>query len=140
VIASSASKPSNGPRAPPPIRARRGARPQPRPRPITRVSAWLSGDWRDVPLYVREDLRAGETFDGPALLAERRRHGWIAPGWTATVEPDGHGVAVPHALRHGCGTRDANATPDPLRLEIFNGLFMHVAEQMGVVLRRPRAR
>jgi 5-oxoprolinase (ATP-hydrolysing) len=103
--------------------------------PITRVSAWLSGDWRDVPLYVREDLRAGETFDGPALLAERGATGWIAPGWTATVEPDGT-VLLCRTAGTAAATRDANATPDPLRLEIFNGLFMHVAEQMGVVLRQ----
>jgi 5-oxoprolinase (ATP-hydrolysing) len=100
-----------------------------------RVTAWLDGDWREVPLYAREDLRAGGAFDGPALLAERGSTGWIPPGWTATVEPGG-AVLLRRGASTGATSSDAAAGPDPLRLEIFNGLFMHVAEQMGVVLRQ----
>ena len=106
------------------------------PRPaVSTARAWVDDDWRDIPLYVREDLRAGERISGPALLSESGATGWIAAGWIATVEPDGVLLARRVAQATAAARWD-NATPDPLRLEIFNGLFMHVAEQMGVVLRQ----
>ena len=99
------------------------------------VDAWLDTGWRSVPLYVRAELRPGQAFAGPALLAEHGATGWIAAGWTASVEPDGAVLVRRHAPAVVATTAVAEG-PDPLRLEIFNGLYMHVAEQMGVVLRQ----
>jgi 5-oxoprolinase (ATP-hydrolysing) len=99
------------------------------------VPVWADGGWRDVPLFARNELRVGDTLAGPALVSEHGSTGWIAAGWRATVAPDE--VLLVHRSGSTGGTtcRDDTA-PDPVRLEIFNGLFMHVAEQMGVVLRR----
>ena len=99
------------------------------------VPAWVDGAWRDVPLFARGELRAGDTIAGPALVSERGSTGWIAPGWSAAVEPDGV-LLVQRSGGTGGAARREGTAPDPLRLEIFNGLFMHVAEQMGVVLRQ----
>jgi 5-oxoprolinase (ATP-hydrolysing) len=99
------------------------------------VKAWVGGAWRDVPLLSREHLPEGSSLDGPALLAEQGATVWIAPGWTAHSRGDGRLLLT----RERAETRGAcdDATPaDPMRLEVFNGLYMHVAEQMGVVLRQ----
>jgi 5-oxoprolinase (ATP-hydrolysing) len=103
--------------------------------PPPTVPAWIDGVWHEVPLHARDQLRAGECICGPALLSERGATGWVAPGWTATQGADG--VLRARRLATASATvRAADIAPDPLRLEIFNGLFMHVAEQMGVVLRQ----
>jgi 5-oxoprolinase (ATP-hydrolysing) len=101
-------------------------------RSVTRL--WLDGAWHEAELRTRADCTAGEALPGPALLAERGATVWVAPGWTARVDASGR-------LRlHRASTRrpadDADAAPDPMRLEVMNGLYMHVAEQMGVVLRQ----
>ena len=100
-----------------------------------RVPAWSEGAWREVALRARAALRADEAIDGPALLIEHGATVWIEPGWQAS--PAAGGLLLVHRAGDtpAAGTVAA-ATPDPLRLEIFNGLFMHVAEQMGVVLRQ----
>ncbi len=104
-------------------------------RAATTAPVWLDGAWRDVPLYAREELRAGDEFTGPALVSEHGATGWIATGWSAAAETDG-ALLVRRIGRAAMAVRPESTVPDPLRLEIFNGLFMHVAEQMGVVLRQ----
>jgi len=104
-------------------------------RPLALAPAWIEDAWREVPLHARDELRAGERLAGPALVSEHGSTGWIAAGWVATVEPDGV-LLVRRAAQPGSVARHEGTAPDPLRLEIFNGLFMHVAEQMGVVLRQ----
>jgi 5-oxoprolinase (ATP-hydrolysing) len=95
---------------------------------------WLDGTWRTVPLHAREALSAGQSIAGPALLCEPGATAWIAPGWSGTVEPGG--LALRRTVPVERAAEAAAAPADPLRLEVFGGLFMHVAEQMGVVLRQ----
>jgi 5-oxoprolinase (ATP-hydrolysing) len=99
----------------------------------TRV--WIGEAWREVPLHARDELPTSTVITGPALLSERGSTAWIAPGWTATLEPGG--LLRLRRGKHEPGeAAPASSRPDPLRLEVFNGLFMHVAEQMGVVLQQ----
>ena len=103
--------------------------------PHGRTRLWTDGAWRDVPLLAREELRAGQRIAGPALLTESGSTGWIAAGWEGTA--DAAGVLTLRRTAPATGPQPlADVGPDPLRLEVFNGLFMHVAEQMGVVLRQ----
>ncbi|MFJ6521940.1 hydantoinase B/oxoprolinase family protein [Streptomyces filamentosus] len=86
----------------------------------------------DTPLHRREDLRPGDTVDGPAILAEDDATTVVDPGWRATAAPTGHLLlrrVVPRPARTAVGT-DA----DPVLLEVFHNLFMSIAEQMGVRL------
>ncbi len=106
------------------------------PRAAATTRAWIDGAWREVAMHDREALVAGQTVAGPALLSEPGATAWIAAGWEGAVEPSGS-----LALRRVAPGVPATALtaltagpPDPLRLEVFSGLFMHVAEQMGVVL------
>ncbi|MGH7130317.1 MAG: hydantoinase B/oxoprolinase family protein, partial [Planctomycetaceae bacterium] len=116
----------------------------PRSEPDTIAKLWLSGEWRDVPVFRRERLGAEAAIKGPAIVAEANGTTVIDPGWRASVNGRGHlvlehsGDAFEKISGSGRATAGAAATasgkPDPVRLEVFNRLFMHIAEQMGTVL------
>jgi 5-oxoprolinase (ATP-hydrolysing) len=96
------------------------------------VRAFVEGKWAEVPLYQRQDLRPGDTVDGPAIIAEANATTVVDLGWRASVNDLGHllldrVVALPD--RRAVGT-----AADPVMLEIFNNLFMSIAEQMGIRL------
>jgi 5-oxoprolinase (ATP-hydrolysing) len=100
--------------------------------PSAIVPMFAAGAWRDTPLYKREDTRIGDTIHGPAIIAEANATTVVEPGWQAVVTPHDHLVltrveALPE--RRAIGT-----TADPVMLEIFNNLFMSIAEQMGLRL------
>jgi len=98
----------------------------------TTVQAYFDGAWCDTPLYVREDTRAGDVIAGPAIIAEKNATTLVEPGWEATVTPLDHVVLKRVAARK---QRQAIGTAvDPVMLEIFNNLFMSIAEQMGLRL------
>ena len=99
------------------------------------TQAWQSGAWLDVPLHERDDLRPGTIITGPALVIERGATGWIASGWTASAEPGGV-LRLRRTHRVSAASAPDPDRPDPMHLEVFNGLYMHVAEQMGVVLQQ----
>jgi 5-oxoprolinase (ATP-hydrolysing) len=93
---------------------------------------FTGGVWHETPVYAREGLRPGDRIPGPSVIAERNATTVIEPGWAATLTPRDHLVlerAVPLERGHAIGT-----TADPVLLEVFNNLFMAIAEQMGVTL------
>ena len=70
--------------------------------------------------------------DGPALILEAHQTVVVEAGWRAELTAHDHLVltrAVPLPQRKAVGTH-----ADPVMLEIFNNLFMSIAEQMGVTL------
>ena len=88
--------------------------------------------WHAAALVVREDLRAGDVIDGPAIVAERNATTVIEPGWQARLTDRDHLLltrVATRAQRHAAGTQ-----ADPVLLEVFNNLFMNIAEQMGLQL------
>ncbi|MEV6754572.1 hydantoinase B/oxoprolinase family protein [Streptomyces sp. NPDC051214] len=100
-------------------------------RTISTVSLHTGGAWRDVPLHRREELPYGETVDGPAIITEAGSTTVVDDGWQAAVSREGHlvmeRVAVPESSA-------ASTEADPVLLEVFNNLFMSIAEQMGARL------
>jgi 5-oxoprolinase (ATP-hydrolysing) len=87
---------------------------------------------------VRETLRAGAVIDGPAIVAERNATTVVEPGWQATLTAAARwscSACVPRAVQHAVGTE-----ADPVMLEVFNNLFMNIAEQMGCGCRTPPTR
>jgi len=93
------------------------------------VPMFVDGAWVDAPLYRRDALPPGAAVDGPAIVAESTATSVIEPGWRATLSERRDLVlarVVPRPSRRAVGT-DA----DPVMLEIFNNLFMSIAEQMG---------
>ncbi len=88
--------------------------------------------WRDVPLYTRETLGAGAAIQGPAIVTEATGTVVLEPGWSAHVDATGNLILERHAALArppAAGTR-----ADPVLLEVFNNLFMSVADQMGATL------
>ncbi|MDE2606482.1 MAG: hydantoinase B/oxoprolinase family protein [Burkholderiales bacterium] len=105
------------------------------PREVPRretVRMYSGGGWHDAALCVREDLRPGDVIDGPAIIAEKNATTVVEPGWRARITALDHIVldrAVPRAVKFAAGTQ-----VDPVLLEVFNNLFMNIAEQMGLQL------
>jgi 5-oxoprolinase (ATP-hydrolysing) len=101
-------------------------------RPAARVELFVADAWTTVDLYRREGMRPGDAADGPAVIAEANATTVVEPGWQATVNDLDHLLLTrvrARPVRRGAGT-----DVDPVLLEIFNNLFMSVAEQMGVRL------
>jgi 5-oxoprolinase (ATP-hydrolysing) len=101
-------------------------------RPARKVQTYFDGGWQETPLYVREDTRPGDAIVGPAIIAERNATTLVEPGWRAEVTALDHVVLTRVAPRKS-GTAIGTAV-DPVLLEIFNNLFMSIAEQMGMRL------
>jgi 5-oxoprolinase (ATP-hydrolysing) len=88
-------------------------------------------EW-DTPVYERDRLPTDRRIAGPAIIFDRTSTTVVEPGWGATASARGDLVlerieALP--ARVAIGTH-----ADPVQLEIFNNLFMAIAEQMGVAL------
>ncbi len=93
---------------------------------------YTDGRFHDALVFDRADLRPGDAIAGPAVIRERNATTVIEPGWQATLTPRDHMILERvEVLRrvHAIGT-----TADPVLLEVFNNLFMAIAEQMGVTL------
>ena len=117
--------------APPETLAMSGQRDGPAPAFAT-VPMFGGGEWRATNIYRRADIAPGDVIKGPAIVAEDNATTVVEAGWQAEVTAYNHLVlrrveALPE--RRAIGT-----TADPVMLEIFNNLFMSIAEQMGLRL------
>jgi len=100
--------------------------------PERKVRLYSGGGTHDAPVFLREALQPGDRVAGPAIVAEANATTIVEPQWQAQVTRLNHLVltrALPRPRREAIGTR-----ADPVMLEIFNNLFMAIAEQMGVTL------
>ena len=101
-------------------------------RPLATVEAVFAGRRLKTPVFNREALLPGDAIDGPAIVAEATATTVVEPGWRAEPNDRGHLIltrVAPRPRRLAAGTR-----ADPVMLEIFNNLFMSIAEQMGATL------
>lgn len=100
--------------------------------PAEVVKLFSGGKWHDTALYRREDTRPGDLIRGPAIIAETNATNIVEPGWIAEVTKLDHLVLTRVEPRR---PRKAIVTSaDPVMLEVFNNLFMSIAEQMGLRL------
>ncbi len=100
--------------------------------PLAIVKIFSGGLWHEAPLYDRDALAPGAEIAGPAILREATATSVIEPGWRGRIDPYRNLIlerAEPLPRRIAVGTEG-----DPVMLEIFNNLFMAIAEQMGVAL------
>ena len=96
------------------------------------VPMYSGGQWHQASLVLREDLRAGDVIVGPAIIAEQNATTVVESGWTATLTEFEHLSlmrSAQRAIKFAAGTK-----ADPVMLEVFNNLFMNIAEQMGLQL------
>ena len=96
------------------------------------VRMFSGGVEHAAPIYVRSLMQPGDKVLGPAIIAEQNATSIVEPGWQCEVTAQNHLVltrAVERPRQTAIGT-----SADPVMLEIFNNLFMAIAEQMGVTL------
>ncbi|MEC9347174.1 MAG: hydantoinase B/oxoprolinase family protein [Pseudomonadota bacterium] len=104
------------------------------PEPLDRTRTWMENGWRDAGIFDRDAMQPGSTVDGPAIIREATATTVVEPGWRAEMTAKRHIVLRRVAARPAA--RAIGTEADPVMLEIFNNLFMNIAEQMGVVLER----
>jgi 5-oxoprolinase (ATP-hydrolysing) len=100
--------------------------------PMDTVRMYTRRAWREIPLFEWERLSPGDTVTGPAIIAEANATTVVDDGWQAQVTTLGH--LVLERVRARTGVDEIGTGSDPVMLEIFNNLFMSIAEQMGVRL------
>jgi 5-oxoprolinase (ATP-hydrolysing) len=105
--------------------------------PAAHARIRMAGADHDAPVHRREALAEGARIAGPALIVDPVATSVIEPGWSARVDAEGCLI-----LEHSGATRTmvkADTALDPVRLEIFSGLFMAIAREMGAALRHSAA-
>ena len=102
------------------------------PSPARRTQFFSDGEWHNATVYTRDQLAPGHKVKGPAIVIEPHQTVVVEPGWQAAITAKNHLVltrVVKLRRTHAIGTK-----ADPIMLEVFNNLFMSIAEQMGVAL------
>ncbi|HEX3499985.1 MAG TPA: hydantoinase B/oxoprolinase family protein, partial [Stellaceae bacterium] len=102
------------------------------PAPLAVAEAFMEGVAHATPLYDRDAMQPGQHVDGPTIIREATATTVVEPGWRATLDMRRYLIlervrALPQRVAIGTQV-------DPVMLEVFNNLFMAIAEQMGVAL------
>jgi 5-oxoprolinase (ATP-hydrolysing) len=100
--------------------------------PLTTVEVRMAGQARATPVFDREALAVGVEIKGPAIIREATGTTVVEPGWSATV--DAHLNLILDRIEALPARRAIGTKADPVMLEVFNNLFMAVAEEMGFAL------
>ena len=102
------------------------------PAPARRTNFFSAGEWHKANVFTRSQLKIDATVKGAAIIVEPHQTIVVEPGWQAELSAKNHLVltrAKKLKRTHAIGTH-----ADPIMLEVFNNLFMSIAEQMGVSL------
>ncbi len=101
------------------------------PEPHTTADVFTHGSWHEAPVFLRAGLTPGQRFDGPALIIEDHQTVMVEPEWLAEVTAKNHLLLT--RIKKKAAAR-VGKKADPVMLEVFNNLFVSVAEQMGYAL------
>ncbi|MEX2036021.1 MAG: hydantoinase/oxoprolinase family protein, partial [Xanthobacteraceae bacterium] len=102
------------------------------PSPARRTKFFSGGAWHKAAIYTRDRLAPGHKVMGPAIIIEPHQTVVLEDGWRAAVTARNH--LVLERVVKLARTRPIGTKADPIMLEVFNNLFMSIAEQMGVSL------
>ena len=100
-----------------------------KPHAMTRL--FTGGSWHEAPIYLRADLAPGHAIEGPALIIEDHQTVVVDPEWEAQVTARNHLLLARSAKRKEARI---GKKADPVMVEVFNNLFVSIAEQMGYAL------
>ncbi|KUF10974.1 hydantoinase B/oxoprolinase family protein [Pseudoponticoccus marisrubri] len=98
------------------------------------VPLFSGGTTHDAAVLRREAIAPGQSVSGPALIIEPNQTIVVEPGWQAQVTARDHVLMTRAEAANRAGAIGTEA--DPVLLEVFNNLFMNIAEQMGVALQK----
>ncbi len=102
--------------------------------PIDKRPLYFAGSWHDANLFNRTQIGMDNIIEGPALIIEEISTIFVQPGWQAAM--DDNGCIILSCKQRANETLVARTQADPILLEVFNNLFMSIAEQMGVRLQQ----
>jgi 5-oxoprolinase (ATP-hydrolysing) len=102
------------------------------PPPARRTRFFSNGKWQRALVYTRDTLAPGHKVKGPAIIIEPHQTVVVEHGWQAELTAKDH--LVLRRVQKLKRTRAIGTHADPVMLEVFNNLFMSIAEQMGVAL------
>ncbi len=102
------------------------------PAPAERTKFYSDGAWHKANVYTRDQLKIGARIKGAAIIIEPHQTIVVEPDWQAELTPKNH--LVLSRLKKLKRTYAIGTHADPVMLEVFNNLFMSIAEQMGVSL------
>ena len=100
--------------------------------PIAFKKMYVNGSEINTPIYKRVELIIGQNILGPAIIVEATGTNIIDDGWSGTLDKHYNLIlsrVEEKKLQKGIGT-----SVDVVMLEVFNNLFMNIAEQMGATL------
>ena len=118
--------------SPPPFPERAGEFVAADPSPVDQVNMWSGGKYRSTPFYRRDDLKPRQRLSGPAIISENTGTVVVEPEWAAKVDSLGNLIVERTAKK--IRREHVADEADPIMLEVFNNLFMSIAEQMGATL------
>jgi 5-oxoprolinase (ATP-hydrolysing) len=90
------------------------------------------GVWHAAKTVMRADILPGHKVSGPAIIVEPNQTVVIEDGWQAMLT--GKDALVLKRIKALPARTALGTKADPVMLEIFNNLFMSIAEQMGLTL------
>ncbi|GIK81465.1 MAG: hydantoinase B/oxoprolinase family protein [Pseudorhodoplanes sp.] len=102
------------------------------PAPARRTKFFSDGAWHRAAVYTRDQIRPSQKVTGPAIVIEPHQTIVVEPGWQAELTKKNHLVLA--RIRKLKRQSAIGTKADPVMLEVFNNLFMSIAEQMGVAL------
>ena len=102
--------------------------------PDSATEFFTNGEAVDAGIYRRSSLAPGNKISGPALIIEDHQTIVVEPGWDANINELDHIILTRVEQKKREAVIGASAEADPILLEVFNNLFMSIAEQMGVTL------
>jgi 5-oxoprolinase (ATP-hydrolysing) len=103
-----------------------------RPSATRRTRFFCKGKWHRAGVFLREALAPGHKINGPAIIIEPHQTVVVEDGWQAAVSAKNH--LLLRRTKKLLRARAIGTRADPVMLEVFNNLFMSIAEQMGVAL------
>lgn len=104
------------------------------PAPMQTSKFFSGGEWRDAKIYDRSEMLPGQSVRSPAIIVEEIGTIIVEPGWNASINEFGHIILSKDMAVQEMQLISKEA--DPVMLEVFNNLFMSIAEQMGVRLQK----
>ena len=102
------------------------------PKPARRTRFFSGGKWHRAVVYTPDQLAPGHKIKGPAIVIEPHQTVVVEHGWQAELTAKNH--LVLRRVQKLARARAIGTRADPVMLEVFNNLFMSLAEQMGVAL------
>ena len=102
------------------------------PRPARRTRFFSAGEWHEAKVFTRSQIKPGQKVNGAAIVIEPHQTIVVEPGWQAELTAKNHLVLTRAKKLKRVFAIGTHA--DPVMLEVFNNLFMSIAEQMGVSL------